>query len=86
MIMIKDEDGIIPDSEYDPAKPEHNPTEYMRAMYDAEKEVKQAAKEARYRMVKEQAKDKPGEFAGLSYFYWFIILAMCAFFAWALAH
>lgn len=55
-------------------------------MNDDELEVKRIAEELRQeayreslRKMKEKYKDKPGEFAGMSWFGWLIILAWAAF-------
>ena len=58
---MKDEDGIIPDSEYDPTNPVHNPAAYMQALQDVDKDINERVEQIRRNRANEYSKVYPGE-------------------------
>lgn len=71
--MIKDPDDII--NGYDPTNPVHNPAGYVRALHEAERDIRNESIKA----MRERLKDRPGYFAKLHLIYWIIIIGLCFF-------
>lgn len=72
---MNDDLGIEYDGGYDPTNPVHNPAGYMRALQEAESEIKAEA----FKALKERVSDRPGYFAKLHLINWIIIISLCFF-------